>query len=56
MIFVSSTFVKHCFIDSATGATDAQFAKDCFLSNNSVLTLAKCSFSSLKELKNLESL
>jgi len=41
MIFVSSTFVKHCFTDSATGATDAQFARDCFLSNNSVLILAK---------------
>lgn len=49
MMSVSSTFVKHCFIDSVTGAEEAHFARDCFLSNSSALTLVKCSFSCLKE-------
>lgn len=49
MISVSSTFVKHCFMDSTTGAADAHFARECFLSNSSALTLVRYSLCSLKK-------
>lgn len=49
MISVSSTFAKRCFIDSATGAADTHFVRDCFLLNNSDLTLVRYSLSSLEE-------